>query len=109
MIAHYIEDPDGTVRLAKDIQEWSAAFKDRRSHQSLITLEHDQVRVSTVFLGLNHNFYGGPPLLYETMVFGGDLDQECRRYHTREEAMKGHEEMVQEVINTRSLPERTEG
>jgi len=31
------------------------------------------VRVSTTFLGLDHNFFGdGPPLLFETMIFGAD-------------------------------------
>lgn len=34
-------------------------------------------RVSTVFLGTDHNFsFVGPPLLWETMVFGGPLDPE---------------------------------
>lgn len=28
--------------------------------------------VSTVFLGLDHNYFGGPPLLFETMVFVPD-------------------------------------
>jgi hypothetical protein len=32
------------------------------------------VEVSTVFLGVDHNFFGvGGPILFETMIFGGDL------------------------------------
>jgi hypothetical protein len=27
------------------------------------------IKVSTVWLGLDHNFFGGPPLIFETMVF----------------------------------------
>jgi predicted DNA-binding transcriptional regulator AlpA len=35
------------------------------------------VHVSTVFLALDHNFgLEGPPVLWETMIFGGELDQE---------------------------------
>jgi hypothetical protein len=52
--------------------------------------------VSTVWLGLDHNFFGqGPPLIFETMVFapeGGLLGNEeyCERYATEEEARAGH-------------------
>jgi hypothetical protein len=48
------------------------------------------VEVSTVFLGLDHNWGGGEPLLFETMIFGGELDGEQWRYSTWEEAEKGH-------------------
>ena len=52
-------------------------------------------RVSTVFLGINHNYFGGCPLLWETMVFpDGEV---CQRYSTYEEAMIGHREMVESL------------
>lgn len=50
--------------------------------------------VSTVFLGLNHSHGGGPPVLYETMIFGGKHDERQYRYHTREEAATGHARVV---------------
>ncbi len=50
--------------------------------------------VSTVFLGLNHSFDEGPPVLFETMVFGGEHHELQARYHTREEAEQGHEDIV---------------
>lgn len=51
-----------------------------------------EVLVSTVFLGINHNFLGeGRPILFETMVFGGEHDQEQERYCTEQEALAGHE------------------
>lgn len=53
--------------------------------------------VSTVFLGLNHNFGDGPPLIFETMVFGGDHDGDCERYSTWEEAEAGHKEVVSKL------------
>lgn len=57
-------------------------------------------KVSTVFLGLDHNFSGleNPldyrPVLWETMIFGGPNDQEMWRYCSREEALKGHDAAV---------------
>lgn len=53
--------------------------------------------VSTVFLGLDHNFCGGPPLVFETMVFRGPLDQEQVRYSTYTAAEAGHRRMVDQV------------
>jgi hypothetical protein len=52
-------------------------------------------RVSTVWLGLNHNFSDeGPPLIFETMVFDGEHDQWCARYSTEDDAREGHEAVV---------------
>ena len=56
-----------------------------------------EVRVSTVFLGLDHWFGDGPPMLFETMVFGGALDQEQDRCSTWEAAEKMHELMCERV------------
>jgi len=55
-------------------------------------------RISTVFLGIDHNFGDGPPLLFETMVFGGKLDQEQDRYSTYDEAITGHDKMKRRVL-----------
>jgi hypothetical protein len=58
-------------------------------------------RISTVWLGLDHSFGSGPPLLFETMVFPKDSlsDLDCERYTTEEEARLGHELMVQKWEN----------
>jgi hypothetical protein len=57
-----------------------------------------KIRISTVFLGVDHNFsLIGSPLLFETMIFGGELDQEMRRYETWEEAEKGHKRFIKKV------------
>lgn len=52
--------------------------------------ERDGVRVSTVFLGLDHSFGAGPPVLWETMIFGGDHDEYQERYTSYEDAVEGH-------------------
>ena len=50
------------------------------------------VFVSTVFLGLDHNYSHREhaPVLFETMVFGGPDDSYQERYCTLKEAREGH-------------------
>ena len=60
--------------------------------------------ISTVWLGLDHNYFqNGPPLIFETMVFANpETDEEgygltefdVLRYATEEEAIAGHNAMV---------------
>ena len=57
------------------------------------------VEISTVFLGQDHSFGDDGPLLFETMAFGGEHDQEEERYATWEQAEKGHKRWV-EMINS---------
>ena len=71
--------------------EWGAWFETNER-----IIEHtdiDDVRISTVFLGIDHSFSfdpGGPPILFETMIFGGDHDQYQTRCATYDEAKKMH-------------------
>jgi len=57
------------------------------------------VRVSTVFLGLNHSYEGGDPVLWETMVFEGDYDGYQERYTSYEDALRNHEFVVEMIKN----------
>lgn len=70
------------------MEQWSADFALDR-HLAVTGLGA-LGEVSTVFLGLNHNYGDGPPLIFETMIFGGPMDQYQDRYSTEEEAMAGH-------------------
>lgn len=59
-------------------------------------------RVSTVWLGLDHQFTGiGSPLLFETIIFNKDLraEQYCHFYSTWDEALAGHEKAKQWVLD----------
>ncbi|MDR3083419.1 MAG: hypothetical protein LBV60_21295 [Streptomyces sp.] len=58
--------------------------------------------VSTVWLGLDHSFGAGPPVIFETMVFrhGSRDDEDCQRYSTELEARIGHAEEVALVAAT---------
>lgn len=48
--------------------------------------------VSTVFLGLDHQFMEGPPLIFESMIFPSNntVETGCWRYSTEDEALAGH-------------------
>ena len=75
-----------------NVAEWAKKFEanNRRVAETMV----GDIRVSTVFLGLDHSFGGNKPLLFETMIFGGERDQYQDRYSTWEEAEKGHEKAV---------------
>jgi|HubBroStandDraft_5_1064220.scaffolds.fasta_scaffold310568_2 hypothetical protein len=90
-------DADHNIHPAKDIEEWSIHYDDE--HRVVAQTGNNQISVSTVFLGINHNFFGGnPPILFETMVFGGRLDYCQYRYYTYEEAVAGHDKVCEEVF-----------
>jgi hypothetical protein len=58
----------------------------------------EYIHVSTTFLSLDHNFSGvGPPIVYETMIFGPVLTEYQERYCTWAEAERGHAEMCRRV------------
>jgi len=70
------------------------------------------VEVSTVWLGLDHNWWPDRPMkIFETMIFGGDLHLEQWRYSTEEEALAGHAETCKlvEIICSASQKEVKNG
>ena len=78
-----------------DVFAWARLFEDRAYQVVQQTTLADGTLVSTVWLGLNHQYGDGPPLIFETMVFpasGADRDQE--RYSTEADAWVGHAKMV---------------
>ena len=62
---------------------------------NLIVKSGEDIRVSTVFLGLDHGFGAEEPVLFETMIFGGEYDEYCERYCTWDEAVEGHAKAVE--------------
>jgi len=78
------------------------SFSEDQRRVALTTVENPltgNADVSTVFLGLDHSFGGGPPQIFETMVFGGLYDEEQIRYSTWDEAVAGHNKMVEAIQN----------
>lgn len=78
MSDRYILDEQGQPVEEPDLMTWAD------------WMERGDVSVSTLFLGLDHSFGGGPPVLWETMIFGGEHDQYQERYTSREDAIAGH-------------------
>lgn len=91
----YVLDGAGEPVEEPDALKWGNWFEDADRHVGCTPI--GDVKVSTVFLGLDHAFTGGPPVLWETMVFGGPLDGEQDRYTSRADAEHGHTEMVKRV------------
>jgi hypothetical protein len=90
-----------------DLLEWAKWFEEHHE-EKVVARTHikrpggDQILISTVFLGLDHRFGQGDPVLFETMVFGGPLDQHQDRYTTYNKAELGHKKMVKKVFNALS-------
>lgn len=93
---NYILDDAGNPVAEPDVLAWARWFQtaDR-------TIGHTELNggvvVSTVFMGLDRAFGAGPPLLFETMIFGGPLDETQYRYSTRAAALSGHESAIAEA------------
>lgn len=83
---------DGKTPKPVDLKTWGKWFEtaDRRVAKDQI----GDVQISTVFLGLNHQWCDGPPLIFETMIFGGMYDQHQTRASTWDEAEKQHADAV---------------
>lgn len=97
--ASYARLEGKTVVPVDSIFELLDYFKEGSDKRRIAKTQIGDVTVSTVFLCLNHGAfrYDGPDLWFETMIFGGPLDEDCLRYETYEEAERGHEEMVARV------------
>lgn len=79
-------------------EEWARDFEKVENRR----VAYDEVgdrRVSTVFLGIDHNYGDGPPLLFETMVFPlNNFDEEiCERCSTWEQAEAQHARILKQV------------
>lgn len=84
----------------KDVVKWSNWFEKADRIVKQESIKPGGVWISTVFLGLDHNFSEGKPILFETMVFTSKKSMkeiDVVRYSTWEEAEKGHKEMVKKL------------
>lgn len=80
------------IYAAEDLLKNEAA---RRIAHTAVTTDQGRITVSTIFLVLDHRFTGdGPPVLWETMIFGGPDDCFTRRYCFADDARAGHQEVL---------------
>ena len=86
---------DGHKAVPVDLMTWAEWYEkaDRKVAKDTV----GESCISTVFLGINHQWGEGPPLLFETMVFDGPLDGEQERCSTWEQAEAQHAAMVEKV------------
>ena len=101
----YYYDRQGN-EISMDV--WARSLNDRSLQRVALNQITADCRVSTVWLGLNHNLFGtGPPLIFETMVFGGppEIDEKLERYSTEAEAIAGHAQMCARVRQALGIPE----
>lgn len=98
----YVLDESGQPVLEPNLMKWAVWFETADRQVAETTTAN--VRISTVFLGLDHGWsqLGHPfehePVLWETMVFGASIPREIQlRYQSRDDALSGHEVVVAEV------------
>ena len=99
---HYILDKNGepipaTMDVWAEWYEKDFPIEKRRVARTKV----GNYTVSTVFLGLDHQWGKGPPVLWETMLFvkgkGHDEQDMERCSGSREQAEAMHERMVKKV------------
>jgi hypothetical protein len=105
MIAKYILDGKMAVRC-DSLMDWALWMESNNQHvaDDMIC----DIRISTIFLGLDHNHSRrGDPLLFETMVFLPDRTAASQvRYFTYGEAEAGHKELVEAVKEQIAVTDR---
>lgn len=102
-----MRSPDGVITKTEDVKEYGLWYEKSRPedpsewNKGPCRIAKDTVGdavVSTVFLSHDHNFTGiGPPILWETMIFGGPHDEYQERYHTETTARLRHVDIVKRL------------
>jgi hypothetical protein len=94
----FVLDSDRNVVAQPDVAKW-ALWLDWAAQVGTSIVKQEEVGgawISTVFLGLDTNhFGGGGPILFETVAFRKGGAEYARRYRTWAEAEEGHEDMAE--------------
>jgi hypothetical protein len=86
----YILDKENKPVKSTIIQH--SEWLEKNPERKVVKQEHvDDIFISTVFLGLDHAWNSDIPVLWETMIFGGEHDQYQDRYTSHEDALEGHQ------------------
>jgi len=91
------------LRHERVVDDYGNITVDRMSDYARIGWQEFEggIRVSTVWLGMDHGFGDGPPVLFETMIFSDHekypYNQAQTRYVTEEEASEGHRRTCNDV------------
>ena len=98
---YYTLDEHNRPVQEPDLLKWAVWYETHKRH--LGNDRVDDVRVSTIFLGLDHSFVEDSPVLWKTMVFGGEFDQMQERYYCYEDAVNGHERWLEKVRGSHAV------
>ena len=90
MSGQYILDEKGNPVASSDLLLWGKWMQETKLRTVAKNTTSRGVRISTVFLGLDHSFGESEPVLWETMIFGGPHDQYQERYTSLAAAVEGH-------------------
>jgi hypothetical protein len=94
----YILDENHNTIREDDVIIWSKSFENsNRCVKKERKYGYLNYIISTVFLGIDHNFLGnGLPILFETMIFKDDSFDEiyCDRCSTWNEALEMHQKAL---------------
>lgn len=88
MVRYILENKKPVV--CEDLFEWGIFMEHGPKVVARTGFINSDVVISTVFLGINHQFSNGKPLFFETMVFNGEHDGYQTRCSTWEEAEAQH-------------------
>ena len=104
----YMLAPDGKTPIPIEDENqdlWSRWFES--GDRVVAQTEVPGGMISTVFLGLDHNFSpGGPPVLWETMAFMDGNDSYQDRYTSYADALAGHKAIVEKALKGKRLDDR---
>jgi hypothetical protein len=107
----FILGPDRQPIHVEDVLTWARWYETAKRDIEGSPWESNGVRVSTVFLGINSNFnFSDPtaePVLWETMIFGGEHDGYQRRYTSDDDARTGHA-MTILIVEGKTTPDAIE-
>jgi hypothetical protein len=96
MSKHYILTDDRKA-VECNLMDWAKWLEMAKSKRVVRQDTIDGVLISTVFLGLDHQWGEGPPLIFETMIFNGEHDGRQERSSTWDEAEEMHKQAVRVV------------
>lgn len=88
MIGYVLDEQNRPVEC-RDLTAWARWF-EQTDNRRVAEDYGDGWRLSTVFLGLDHSFMSGPPLLFETMLFRNDSPDDLWRCTTWDQAVAQH-------------------
>ena len=100
---YYILDELNEPVRVENAFDWSNKFNEKMRRVALD--EVNGVSISTVFLGIDHSFGSGKPLLWETMCFSHNLDydQYQERYTSYKDTVEGHKQCVDSITKNEPL------